>query len=166
MGYHYSRLFETTTSGKQLIGEIALVIRCPLTILQQLTLIIQSGYGPCIWFIKLSLFVLYLEVFGVLRWLRIMSFVGMLITGLFYFATMVSFIIMCSPKNGHSQFAYLTALASPECAKSEPLSITIGAVNVVSDMYLVILPLPAVWSLQLPLRRKIGVSAMFLTGSM
>ena len=40
-----------------------------------------------------------------------------------------------------------------------------GAASVVSDLYLVILPLPAVWSLQLPFRKKIGVSAMFLTGS-
>lgn len=90
----------------------------------------------------------------------------MIITGLFYFATMISLIIMCAPNNGHSQFAYLAALASPQCAKSERLSIVIGAVNVTSDLYLVLLPLPAVWSLQLPLRRKTGVSAMFLTGFM
>lgn len=133
---------------------------------EQLSLIIGAIYGPCIWFIKLSLFVLYLEIFGLLRWLRYLAFVGMIITGFFYFGSMVAFLALCSPRNGHSQIAYITALASPQCLKSQPLSIITGAVGVISDLYLVILPLPAVWSLQLPLRRKIGVSAMFLTGFM
>lgn len=44
--------------------------------------------------------------------------------------------------------------------------IVLGVVSLVSDVYLVILPLPAVWKLQLPLGRKIAVSAMFFTGSM
>ena len=92
-----------------------------------------------------------------------MSYAGIIITGLFYFASMFAFLILCSPRNGHSQINYLTALASPQCS-SQTLSVTVGAVNVISDLYLVILPLPAVWSLQLPLRRKLGVSAMFLTG--
>ena len=94
-----------------------------------------------------------------------MSYVGLIITGLFYFASMAAFLILCSPKSGHSQIDYITALAAPQCA-SQALSVTTGAVNVISDLYLVVLPLPAVWGLQLPLRRKIGVSAMFLTGTM
>lgn len=132
----------------------------------QLSLIIVSIYGPCLWFIKISLFVLYLEIFGLLRWLRYLAFGGMIVTGLFYFASMFAFAILCSPKHGHSQIAYITALASPQCSKAQPLSTVIGAVSVVSDLYLIVLPLPAVWSLQLSFRRKLGVSAMFLTGFM
>ena len=41
----------------------------------------------------------------------------------------------------------------------------LGVVSVLSDLYLIILPLPAVWNLQLPLRRKLAVSAMFFTGT-
>ena len=60
----------------------------------------------------------------------------------------------------------MRVLTSPKCATSRPLVIVIGVVSLVSDLYLVILPLPAVWQLQLPLRRKLAVSAMFFTGSM
>lgn len=79
---------------------------------------------------------------------------------------MVAVIVMCGPKDGQSQFSYLSALARPECRRTRELGIAIGVVNVVSDLYLILIPLPAVWCLQLPLRRKVGVVAMFLTGSM
>ncbi|KAM0801902.1 hypothetical protein BDR22DRAFT_145079 [Usnea florida] len=130
-----------------------------------LLLITELIYGPCLWFVKLSLFVLYLEIFGLLRWLRYSVYFGIITTGLFYFATMMVFAITCSPKNGYGQTAYLMGLRSPACSRTRPLIEITGAFSVVSDLYLVILPLPAVWSMQLPLRKKIGVSAMFLTGS-
>lgn len=101
-----------------------------------------------------------------LRWLRYCAIAGIVITGLFYFATMIAFLVMCGPVDDHSQSAYMSALASPRCARTRPLVIILGVVNVVSDLYLIILPLPAVWSLQLPFRKKVGVSVMFLTGSM
>ncbi|KAH6662796.1 hypothetical protein B0J14DRAFT_610215 [Halenospora varia] len=130
-----------------------------------LTLIVESVYGPCIWFIKLSLFVLYLEIFGLLKWMRFFAISGMVVTGLFYFSSMVAFLAMCVPTKGHDQFDYLFALAQPRCAKSTmPLVTATGVVNVISDLFLIALPLPAVWKLQLPTQRKWGVSAMFLTG--
>jgi len=132
----------------------------------QITLLVEVTYGPCIWFIKLSLFVLYLEIFGRLRWLKYCAVGGAIAAGLFYFATMITFIVMCGPKDGQSQYSYLSALASEECARSRPLAIIMGIVNVISDLYLIVLPLPAVWSLNLPFGRRFGVSAIFLTGCM
>lgn len=85
---------------------------------------------------------------------------------MFYFASMIAFIVMCGPKDGQSQYSYLSALASDQCTRTHPLIIMTGVVNVASDLYLIVLPLPAVWALNLPLRRKVGISAIFLTGSM
>ncbi|KAL9636436.1 MAG: hypothetical protein Q9164_002821 [Protoblastenia rupestris] len=90
---------------------------------------------------------------------------GMVITGLFYLASMIAFVVMCAPKDGHSQSSYLRALALPQCARARESQIGVGVVNVVSDLYLILLPLPAVWGLQMPFRKKLGVSSMFLTGS-
>lgn len=132
-----------------------------------LTLVNEAIYGPCIWLIKLALFVLYLEVFGLLQWFRYLVFTGVFVTGAFYFATLVSFVASCRPMNGQSQFSYLSGLAGPRCQRTtRPLVLAIGVVNVVSDLYLLPIPLPPVWSLQLPLRRKIGLSPMILTGLM
>ena len=39
-----------------------------------------------------------------------------------------------------------------------------GIINVMTDFYVLILPIAMVWSLQLTTRRKIGVIAIFLAG--
>lgn len=79
---------------------------------------------------------------------------------------MIIFIVYCGPKHGQSQLSYLSALASPRCTQTRQLVLALGIINVISDLYLIALPLPAVWALQMPLRRKIGVAAMILTGLM
>lgn len=123
-------------------------------------------YGPCIWFVKLSLFVLYVQVFHPLRWLRYCAYAGVVSTGLSYWVVSIIYLAMCVPRDGTSQGDYFMALVSPRCQNVNPLQVANGVVSLVSDLYLVILPLPAVWKLQLPLHRKLALSAMFFTGAM
>ena len=78
---------------------------------------------------------------------------------------MVAMIALCAPRGGHDTLALLAALDSPRCSKSSPLVIVLGVVSFISDFYLVVLPIPAVWSLQLPFRRKLAISTMFFTGT-
>ena len=47
---------------------------------------------------------------------------------------------------------------------NKPLNIALGVVNIISDFFILIVPLPAVWSLQLPIKKKVGISAIILTG--
>lgn len=92
---------------------------------------------------------------------------GTFVTRVFYIASFVSFIVMCGPTAGQSQLSYLKALAAPWRTWTKPLAIVaVRIVNLISDLYLILIPLPAAWSLQLPLRRRIGLSAMFLAGLM
>ena len=116
--------------------------------------------------IKLSLFLLYLEIFGRLHWLRLLVYYGILVTGLVYLGIMIAMAAYCAPKNGYTKFDYLSAIAADKCARNDYLNTWPGLFNILSDFYLLILPLPAVWGLQLPTRKKIGVCAMFLTGFM
>ena len=134
----------------------------------QLNLIAAAIYGPCIWFIKLSLFIFLLELFGSLLWLRRMTIAGIVITGLYYWAAMIAFVTMCSPSptGPHSQSSYLEGLRSDKCNKTRPMQVVTAAVNMISDLYLILLSLPPVWSLKLPLCKKLGVSMIFLTGFM
>ena len=139
----------------------------------QLGFAVELAYGPCVWLIKLSLFMLLLELFGRLRWMRYMAITGMTVTGLFYGALMVLSALMCLPRDAAgpsqsaSQLASSRAVESANCTRILPLiRIAVGIVNITSDLYLILLPLPAVWSLRLPLRKKLGLSTIFLTGSM
>lgn len=77
------------------------------------------------------------------------------------------YVVDCRPLDGQNQLSYLEAVGSPQCrALNTSLATVVRAANVVSDLYLLVLPLPAVWALNLDIKRRLGVSAMFLTGSM
>lgn len=129
----------------------------------QLTLVIQTLYSPVIWLIKLPLFLMFLQIFGALRWLRILTWLGIAITGLFYLSTMVSFPALCTPTTGNTKLDWLEGSRNPRCSNATLGLVQAGA-NIVSDFYILILPMPAVWSLQVSTRRKIGISAVVLTG--
>lgn len=116
--------------------------------------------------IKLSLFLLLLEVFGTLRWLRLMVFAGIIVTGLAYFSIMVAMAALCSPRHGYSKVDYFSAMSAPKCARNDFVNTWPAIFNILSDLYLLVLPLPAVWGLRLPTRKKVGISAIFLTGIM
>ena len=81
-----------------------------------------------------------------------------------YVPIMIVFGYLCLPRRGQS---WLEAGDSPRCNKQ---FIVIGCVqgpfNTLSDLYLLSLPLPAVWQLQLPLRKRLGIAGIFLTGSL
>lgn len=53
---------------------------------------------------------------------------------------------------------------SRRCGRDLTLGYVMAAFNVLSDFYLLAIPIPVVWKLQLPLRRKVGVIAVFMTG--
>ena len=68
---------------------------------------------------------------------------------------------LCSPPRGKSW-----AVHDPKCDESFNYGLVVGIINVMIDLMAFCLPIPMVLSLQLPLKRKIGVLAIFATGSM
>lgn len=118
-------------------------------------------YSPTILMAKLSLLLLYLQVFHVNVTLRYCIYFTMAFLSLFYTATLIAYAVLSIPKPGQSQLA---AILSVNTAKDIPLGITQGAVNVASDFYIFCLPIPVIWKLQLPPRKKVGVLAIFATG--
>lgn len=89
---------------------------------------------------------------------------GIVIVTAFSIITSVVFAAMCAPRTGISQIDYLAPFVSNPWSRTRSLVVIQGIGNVVTDFYLVILPLPAVWRLQMPLERKIGLFSMFMFG--
>ena len=134
--------------------------------LLRLSLVQNAVYGPLIWLIKLSVFFLYIEIFGRLRWIKIGAYLGATLSGLYYFGWFITFLVWCTPRETRSPKDYVHAWGSSRCTWMGPLLFITGAVNIVSDVYMMFLPLPAIWKLQLPKKKKIGISIVFLTGAM
>lgn len=104
-----------------------------------------------------------LRIFSILRWLRILVYVGAIFNVLFYFSGSIALIVLASPRHGQN---YLAVLAGPAGPHFKTLIIVQGVANVVSDFYLLVVPLPAVWDLKLPLKKRLGILAIFGTGSL
>ncbi len=120
-------------------------------------------YPPSIFFAKLALFLLYLRIFSCSRRTRGAIYFGIVLNFLFYAAITIVFGIQCIRRPGQS---WQEATSSPLCRVSGRDGIAQGSFGIVSDLYIFILPIPVIWGLQMQLRRKIAVCAVFFTGLM
>jgi hypothetical protein len=68
---------------------------------------------------------------------------------------------MCSPRQEET---FIIADASERCLMLSSQWYSLAAFNVLSDVYLVIIPIPVVMKLQLSTEKKIRVCAIFMTG--
>ncbi|KAH8705547.1 hypothetical protein BGW36DRAFT_422101 [Talaromyces proteolyticus] len=131
-----------------------------------LALLVEITGPLAICAVKISVLVLYLHIFGVLNWMRISSIASMIFIGAFHVSLSIAFAAMCapSPSSGPSRLNFLTAFISESCTYTRILVVYQGVANVIIDIFLLVLPLPAIWTMQMPLRRKITTSAMFSIG--
>ena len=124
-------------------------------------IVVDIVYSPSILMAKLSLLFLYLEIFRPNIKLRYFIYFGMVFVTLFYTATMIGFFYYTMPRPGQS---LLTAIAGGNTEKDIGLSIVQASVNVASDFYILSLPIVGVWKLQLSPKKRVGVTAIFMTG--
>ena len=112
--------------------------------------------------VKLSLFLLYHRVFGLVWYIRTLVFIGIGFHLILYTTSFVLEFVFCYPRPGQS---FLTTFTNPRCAEDAVrLGIAQGVGNIIGDFYLLLMPMPVVWKLQLSLQKKIGVTAIFMTG--
>lgn len=95
------------------------------------------------------------------RWTRSFIYFGIGVIFIVYTVTSSITVGLCIPRKGER---WALALPSSRCRDTMVTSYVQGIFNIVSDLYVLVLPLPVVWKLQLPLREKVGVSAVFMTG--
>lgn len=114
-------------------------------------------YFPLVALIKLSCLLFYWRVFKPSRkwrWILALSMTLLVCTyiGLF-FATLFE----CTPVGKE----WNVFMRRGKCLRPKGLPYASGGINVGTDICVLILPIPAVWSLNLKLRRKLRVIAIF-----
>ena len=116
---------------------------------------------PTFLFLKLTFFVMYRHVFGPKRWMRISANLGAILTTLFYGTMSLCAIIFATPRRGET---WARHEGSHLAQMNIKLSIPQSCVNVVLDVYILILPIVAVAKLQMAPRRKVSIILIFMTG--
>ncbi|KAF2745767.1 hypothetical protein M011DRAFT_134770 [Sporormia fimetaria CBS 119925] len=121
-------------------------------------------------FIKLTLFCQLILAFRPITWLRRSCYAGMAATSTYYLTTVIVSMDACHPRGGSDRVLFLMGLAGSACGGKKGvtmrLNLASGIFNVLSDLYILCLPLPAVSLLKVSVRRKVGVYMIFSTGGL
>lgn len=125
----------------------------------KLTVVSEFAYPLSVTLPKLAILSLYLRVFTA-KSFRYMCFAVIGIITLSYLATVVSVCLMCTP------FAYNWNKTIPggHCGLIETYRWP-SVPNVVTDLAILLMPLPTIWHLHTSVNQKIGLTITFLTGS-
>lgn len=118
--------------------------------------------APTLFFAKTSLFMLYYRLFKTKKFIRYAIIFGVTFSFLFYCTTMIISAVMCAPAVGHPW----DLTVGVKCGDFLILGLLLAVVNLVLDLFLLILPIPVIVALQLSVKKKIGILAMFIVGSL
>ena len=122
---------------------------------------IEITYQPTIFFTKLSLFMLYMRIFSFDRKMRYMIYFGIAANLVFTIIITAMQAAYTIPWRGET---WLDPRHLTRVEHSTVLAVPVGIFGVISDIYILILPIPTILKLNLPLQKKMGVIAIFMIG--
>ncbi|KAI1330889.1 hypothetical protein F5Y16DRAFT_361517 [Xylariaceae sp. FL0255] len=129
-----------------------------LPFLFRLAIVIIILVQGTLWFSKAPILFLYVQLFGLHRWLRYISYLALSIAALVYIVGLIYTLVKCSTN-------HVTLEAYQVCAYSNTLvGVISGFISVVLDAIIFILPIPVIVGLKLEISKKIGLAVTFLSG--
>lgn len=112
--------------------------------------------------VKISLLLLYFRYFKPSAMARYMIWFGLVTISLFYVSNIVASLIFCIPRMDEN---WTSPSFEARCEMPElSLSYTQGVFNIISDFYILTVPLIQVVKLHVSTSKKIGLGMVFLTG--
>lgn len=129
--------------------------------LTQYSWALEILYTPTIWLAKGSLLFQLIRIFAPLKSGPVYWACHILIWGnlAFYVGTLFSIIFECHPIWEVWNPAY-----EGHCINRNMVPVVSSAVNIISDLLNLLLPIWATWRLQMAPKRKVGVIAIFAIG--
>lgn len=117
-------------------------------------------YSPTMCLVKLTVLVQIGQVFATTGKRLFFFLLGLSIAIImFYTTTMLFRILACIPRA-----KIWDPATKGKCFNSDAAITSSAALNVVIDFILLLVPIERTWRLQMPMKRKIAVSAVFATG--
>jgi len=110
---------------------------------------------------RLPIFLLYLRLFGRNKTFRTAAYFGLVADFAVYLSAIPLLSYFCTPSPGQS-WGSLNVFA--KCKELVVYAVIQGSCNIALDLFIFMLPLPTIFGLHLPLKRKLGVLTIFGTG--
>jgi hypothetical protein len=114
-------------------------------------------------FAKTSFFLMYLQIFMPLKWIRWTCYMGLFLNWGFYSGVIAATIYFTAPHVGET---WLEASMHPRAKKALDMTIPIASGSLFLDIYILVIPIIAISGLQLKTRKKLRVLVVFGTGIM
>ncbi|KAI3325958.1 hypothetical protein HD806DRAFT_532612 [Xylariaceae sp. AK1471] len=112
--------------------------------------------------VKLSVLLFYLRVF-VKTWVKLATKIAIAIVVSWSLANFIGVFFMCRPfASRFDPKAYLGA----ECSNQVPIYTAIVCFNVVTDLPILLLPIPTIWTLNMKRRQRVFLGLAFLISSL
>ncbi|KAF2873876.1 hypothetical protein BDV95DRAFT_605345 [Massariosphaeria phaeospora] len=108
---------------------------------------------PIFLFLKATFFIMYLELFGRLRWVRFASWTGLFVSTVLHLVYSVWSFAVANPRSG----AYFVKA-------TKTIGIPSAAFGLVIDVWLFAIPAVAIWGLNMEAGKKWKLNVMFMGG--
>lgn len=137
---------------------IACIRANALAYIIQLLSVNGTSYQVAIFLTKLSILLLYLRLFSVNKLFAFFVITSIVIVTIFYIPLIgvgIGFLVTCND---------VMNLDSPLCIQSWSMLLLNASLNVITDLWLLLLPFPLVMKLRLQPRKKLGLVTVFAAG--
>ncbi|KAI0814412.1 hypothetical protein GGR55DRAFT_631731 [Xylaria sp. FL0064] len=112
--------------------------------------------------IKVSILLLWIRLFGSSKRLRILCWVLIGLTTTWTFAFFFTTLFQCGTRWSMNWSPIGVFLS--QCIESLNVLTVFAATDILSDLIIISIPLPLIWRLHLPIRKKIALNSVFLIG--
>ncbi|EXK76372.1 hypothetical protein FOQG_18886 [Fusarium oxysporum f. sp. raphani 54005] len=126
----------------------------------QLQITTQALYCVSMMFTKLSFLAVYLRISPSRRFRAVVCLLMAVVAGYSFSAVLVA-IFQCHPV----EMAWDITISDGSCIDRMAYFIAILALNVTTDLFMLVLPIPMLWKVKMPKRQKLGLIGIFMTGS-
>lgn len=109
--------------------------------------------------VKSSITMFYYNIFGTKKSFKISVIVVMIIVWLWAISVVLETLLLCRPL----AYNWDTSIDG-ECGERNATFVVAGTLNLVTDLMVMVLPLPHIWKLKLNLAKKLALTAVFCMG--
>lgn len=112
-----------------------------------------------IWTLKGCMLFMFARMIGgttYSKWIKIVS--AWVVLG--WVAVEITYFTACRPFTGY----WAVPPPNPQCTTLQHFAYVQATFNISSDLLIILLPIPMIWSLSLPLKQKLGLVVLFSMG--
>lgn len=126
-------------------------------------MVVGNFYTCALPFAKISILAFYLRVFSAKNTFRILVYATMAFVAAYATSGVVVIIFSCNPISASWDLA-VAAQPTTKCVNRPKNYLAQASLNIISDIFIVLLPAPLVWKLQMPLRQRLSLIGIFALG--